>query len=138
MSLSRRFYLEGDGSLYGPFPLKDGTTITVGATSYRLLWPSAAENRHAGKLTEIVIPRLELHEVPADEALRRIARRAYDLDPDGKGIRIDVSVQDAPAVSLHLENVSVLSALYEIADEANLNVVLEPDRLVIQSKSMPE
>jgi hypothetical protein len=91
-NIDRFFLIAEGGEKLGPFSFKDGQKITVPKGKY--IMQLADTSQTAKKLRTIILPRIEFENATLDQVVRYLRHKAQNLDPEGKGI--DINVRDKP------------------------------------------
>jgi hypothetical protein len=86
------FLIAEGGEKLGPFSFRDGQIITVPKGKYTMQLEDTSQT--AKKLRTIILPRIEFENATLDQVVHFLRHKAKNLDPEGKGI--DINVRDTP------------------------------------------
>ena len=115
--------------------LQPGAEASVPATA-----PAAGQaSPTADRARAIVIPHLEFDGAPVPQVLAFLAKRSIELDPEGIGVNFVLLLAPGtkpPAVTLNLDNIPLFEAARYMALCSGLEMVPEPEALVIQPKAV--
>lgn len=88
------------------------------------------------KLDAIIIPRLELREVKLTEAIQFLSKRIRELDPEKKGVNIELAWRaevEQPPITISLMNIPAMEALKYVTNLSSAKFRSESeDRIVVE------